>query len=162
MPTEIELRVIRTLSAIEVADNAAETIEAWGNEAVTALCEIALGSFAGARNKVRTNAAGLLGSMRHPQARETLQMLVKDPNPDVSIRAIRATGRQQNTDAVKDLSLLLKKPDLSALFAAEVVSALKAIDSLEARGALQTYSTADPGQYPHRASPLVSSYLKGG
>ena len=123
MPTEIELRVIRTLSAIEVADNAAETIEAWGNEAVTALCEIALGSFAGARNKVRTNAAGLLGSMRHPQARETLQMLVKDPNPDVSIRAIRATGRQQNTDAVKDLSLLLKKPDLSALFAAEVVSA---------------------------------------
>ena len=66
MPTENEIRVLRLLSAIEISPNAGATIEGWGNEAVTVLCEAALGSYPGLRQKVRTNAVSVLGSMSHP------------------------------------------------------------------------------------------------
>ena len=109
MPTEIETRVMKVLTAIEIPPDVAQKIQSWGNEAVTVVCEAALGSYPGLRMKVRTNAVALLGHMTHPQAIETIQVLVNDPNSDVSIRAMRAAGRQKNEQVIDKLGQVLKK-----------------------------------------------------
>ena len=93
MPSETEAAVLKMLSAIEISPALARRIERQGNEAVTALCEIALGVPPGLRMKVRTNATALLDKVDHPQARETLELLLSDPNEGVRIRALRAAGR---------------------------------------------------------------------
>src|SRR3712207_8910994 len=103
MPTETESRVISVLTSIEVPSNAAQTIGSWGNEAVTVVCEAALGTYPGFRPKVRYNAVALLGQMNHPQATETIPLLINEPDPDVSIRAMRAAGRQKNERVVDAL-----------------------------------------------------------
>ena len=97
--------------------------------------------------------------MVHPQARETVQLLVKDADPDVSIRALRSAAGQRNHDAVAAIAKLLQSQGLSALVAAEAVEALSIIDTPEARAALQQYETADPTTYPHRGDNLVNEFL---
>ena len=160
MPTEDEVRVMRLLGSIEIDNNAGKVIEGWGNDAVTVLCEAALGTYPGVRLKLRTNAVALLGNMSHPQAKETIHLLVSDPNPDVSIRAMRAAGMQRNTMVVGDLGRLLSKSDLSVVVAAEVVKALTEIGTPEARSALDTYAAVSSDEYAHRRSPLVLKYLE--
>ena len=44
MPTANEIRVLKLLSAIEIPPTAGQTIQSWGNEAVTIVCEAALGA----------------------------------------------------------------------------------------------------------------------
>src|SRR4051812_2793796 len=121
MPTENEIRVMTLLSSIELTSDAGSVVEKWGNDAVTVLCETALGTYSGIRRKVRTNAVAMLGGMKHPQAHETVLMLLNDDNPDISIRAMRAAGEQQNDAAVATLKTLMHSRDLSPLLAAEVV-----------------------------------------
>lgn len=158
MPTEAETRVMQILSAIEVPPAAADLIESLGTEAVTVVCEAALGSYPGIREKVRTNAVSLLGMIDHPQARETVPLLVNDPNPDVAIRAMRAAGAQRNDDVVPRLDRLLSRPDAPPLLAAEAVKALIAVDSTAARASLTTYAEADSPP-AHRDSALVRRIL---
>lgn len=160
MPTENEIRVMEILNAIEVPAAAGPAIEGRGNDAVTVLCEAALGTYAGIRFNVRTNAVFLLGALTHPQAMETVQLLIVDPDPDVSVHAMRAAGRQKNSAAVAQLDALLKRRDLPPLLAAEAVDALSAIDSREAQSVLKTYAAASPDEYPHRGSVVVRHSLK--
>jgi len=161
MATQAETEVLRLLSAIEVEpEDAAKAVLDLGDEAVTVLCEAALGSFPGLRAKVRTNAVALLGWVKHPQAQEATRLLIRDPNPDVSIRALRAVGRQKNSTITHDLGRMLQNASLPPLVAAEVVKALIAIDSPESRKALSAYDIADPKALPHRGSELVAAYLQ--
>lgn len=159
MPTPIEVRVLKILSAIEIDPSTAQTIENLGNEAVTVVCEIALGSYPGLRLKVRTNAVALLGWMTHPQAVETIPLLINDSNSDVSIRAMRAAGRQKNEQVISKLDEILKKTESLPLIAAEAVKALISINSVEARTSLSEYSTTDGLKYPHRNSTVVKGIL---
>lgn len=160
MPTEMEIRVLEVLSAIEIPSGAAREIESWGNEAVTVVCEAALGTYPGLRSKVRYNAVSLLGKMDHPQARETIPLLINDPDPDVAIRAMRAAGRQNSTEGVGRLGEVLQRKNAAPLLAAEAVKALAAIDSSQARTALEEYTGASPDALPHRASPAVQAVLQ--
>jgi HEAT repeat protein len=147
------------LTAIELKRSAAKRIQQLGNEAVTALCEIALGMHPGLKPKVRTNATALLDSVDHPQARETLQLLVTDDNPDVRIRALRGVGRARFDGATPQLAAMLRRPETQPLIAAEAVKALAAIDSAPARAALSAYQdTRDPALL-HRHSTTVMSVL---
>jgi len=162
MATEAETTVLRLLSEIELNGAAAAAkIMALGNEGVTVLCDIALGSFPGLRPKLRLNAVAMLDEVNHPQARETLHLLVRDTNPDVSIRAVRALGRLRDPDVVAALSQSLRQPTLPPIVAAETVRALTQIDSPDARNALTAYEAADPGALPHRAAPAVGEQLRG-
>jgi HEAT repeat protein len=162
MPTEDEKRVLNLLSAVDYAPGTdpGKLIESWGTGAVTVACEAALGSYPGLRLKVRTNAVAALGTIDHPQAREAVTLLVKEPLADLRIRALRAAGAQKNTSVVGDLAVMLQSPSLESLIAVEVVKALLAIDTPEARSALQAYRTATADQLPHRGNALVSSYLE--
>ena len=160
MPTENEIRVLRLLSAIEISPNAGATIEGWGNEAVTVLCEAALGSYPGLRQKVRTNAVSVLGSMSHPQTAESLRMLVKDSSPDVAIRAMRAAGVQKNEGVIPDLKLNLNDPATQPLLAAEAVKGLVAINTTEAQEALSQYLASSASSLPHRGSEVVGAVVK--
>lgn len=159
MPTETELQVLKLLTAIELTPATAQRIESMGTEAVTVLCEVALGTYPGLRTKVRTNATGLLGWMTHPQAAETLQLLVDDADPDVRLHAFRAVGRKGDDGAVDSLARVLGAPDTSALMAAEAVKALTAINSPRARQAVTTYEQASPAGHPHRSSAVVRDVL---
>jgi len=159
MATKDEIRVMEVLNAVEVPAAAGPAIERWGNNAVTILCEVALGTYAGIRFKVRTNAVALLGTLTHPQAMESVQLLIADRDDDVSIYAMRAAGRQKNPAAVAQLDTRLKRRDLPPLLAAEAVNALSAIDSREARNVLKTYAAASPEEYPHRGSAVVRESL---
>jgi hypothetical protein len=166
MPTEIETSVINLLSATDYAPGTdpGKLIESWGNEAVTVACEIASGAYPGLRKKIRTNAVDALPTIDRPQARETVQLLVKDTDADISIRsirALRAAASQKNANAVGAMANLLKSASLPPLVAAETVAALIAIDSSEARQALQQYESADPIAYPHRGNDLVKQFLSG-
>ena len=134
-------------------------IQTLGNDAVTVLCDVALGTFPGLRPKVRTNAVALLGWVDHPQAAETLRLLVGDVNPDVKARALRAVGRKRDDVVVDDLGRMLREEALPPVIAAEVVKALLAIDSAAARVTLAEYEAADASRYPHRAAPVVRTYL---
>jgi HEAT repeat protein len=160
MPTETESRVMSVLTSIEVPSNAAQTIGSWGNDAVTVVCEAALGTYPGFRPKVRYNAVALLGQMSHPQATETIPLLINEPDPDVSIRAMRAAGRQKNERVVDALEQLLKKGESPPLLAAEAVSTLSAIRSPKAQAILDAYTAAGPDAYPHRGSAVVADVLE--
>jgi len=159
MPTETEVRVMKILTAIEITPAAAEKIKTMGSEAVTVVAEAALGTYPGLRLKVRTNAVGLLGWVDHPQAAETLALLVNDPNPDVAIRAIRATGRRRDEGVVSKLAQILTNPSSTPILAAEAVKALRAIGSAAAMAALSTYEASSPQQTAHRGSAVVRDVL---
>lgn len=162
MPTENEIRVMKILSAIDIPPAAAKKIEEWGNEAVTVVCEVALGTYPGLRMKVRTNAAALLGWMDHPQARETVTLLVNDPNPDVAIRGMRAAGRQKNEQAVEKLGQIVKKPESPPLLAAEALKALMTVDSARAKAFVDQYAAATPDAVPHRAASVIHDVFSRG
>ena len=159
MATDIEVRVMGLLSAIEVPDNVAELIEGLGTEAVTVACEAALGSYPGIRLKVRTNAAAAVGRMTHPQARETLAMLVTDESADVAIRAIRAAGRQRDDRLVGAVGSVLQRAATDPLVADEAVRALRTIGSEAANQQIAEYVAAAPERVPHRASALLRRAL---
>ena len=160
MPTEIESRVLEALSAIEIEPELARLIEEWGNEAVTVVCEAALGTYVGLRPKIRTNAIVLLGHMSHPQARETVPMLVNDSDRDVAIYAMRAAGRQRNEAVTEKLGRVLEASDSAPLLAAEAFNALTQIGSSAARSHVEAYSAASPEHLPHRASAAVNAVLR--
>src|SRR5262249_40633403 len=111
------------------------------------------------RPKVRTNAVALLGPMTHPQARETLQLLITDPNPEVASRAMRGAGRQKNEQVVSTLGALLHSAEVTPLMAAEAAKALIAIDSPAARAHVDAYVAASPNDLPHRGSAVVEGIL---
>jgi HEAT repeat protein len=161
MATEAEAAVLRLLSAIEFdSAPAAAAILNFGNEGVTVLCDAALGTYPGLRPKVRLNAVALLDAVAHPQARETLRLLVRDADPDVSIRAVRAAARLRDEASVAEMARVLRQPELPPLVAAETVRALAAINSADARRALGDYEAADPARYPHRAAAVVNEQLR--
>jgi HEAT repeat protein len=161
MATEIEVRVMNVLRAIEIPSKAASKIQSWGNEAVTALCDAALGTYPNLRKKVRANAAALVGQMDHPQAIETLPLLITDSNPDVAIRAIRAAARRKHEPAVERLRQILTNSDASPLVAAEAVQALITIDSASARKQLEAFEAATPERNRLRGNPVVERVLRG-
>lgn len=160
MATEIETRVLAALSAVEVPPETAAVIEGWGTEAITVTCDVALGDYPGIERRVRTNAVALLGWMAHPQAHETVAMLLNDPNPNVAARALRAAGRQGDASHVAAIAGTLRRPELTAVLAAEAVDALSKIGSAEAVAALATYQQASEAQLPHRGSEVVGTYLR--
>lgn len=159
MPTEAEVRVMTMLSGIEVPRTAGDAIAALGNEAVTVVCEAALGAYAGVRDKVRTNAVSVLGGIDHPQAKETIALLVTDDEPDIAVRAMRSAAAQGNAIAVPRLDDVLRRPASSPILAAEAVSALRAIDTPAARESLERYRAATDGAPAHRQSPVVREML---
>jgi HEAT repeat protein len=159
MPTPAEVRVLELLTAIDTRpETLAAQVLALGNPGVTALCEAALGTYPGLREKVRTNAIALLGWIPHPQAAETLVLLVTDPNPDLASRALRASARAGLTEAIQPIDALLRRPGTPPLVAAEAVKALARIDSPEAAAVLATYVE---GAVPttHRTSSVVQQVL---
>lgn len=160
MPDETVVKVMEILSAIEIPPGAAQHIEEMGNEAVTVVCEVALGSYPGLRLKVRTNAVALLGSMTHPQAIETTSLLVNDDNPDVAIRALRSAGMQKNNNVVDKIGQMLKRPNSSPLLAAEGVKALLTIDTAKSRSVLEGYENQNPQALPHRGSHVVQDIIR--
>jgi len=119
-----------------------------------------LGMYPGLRLKVRTNAAALLGWIDHPQAAETLLLLVNDPNQDVAIRAVRAAGRQKKDVAVEKLGQLLTQPSTSPILAAEASKALIAIGTARAQNVLQSYENTAVDNVPHRQSAVVRDVLQ--
>lgn len=159
MPTEIEKKIIKALSAIEISPKLAGDIEAMGNEAVTVLCETALGIYPGLRQKIRSNAVAILGWMTHPQARETVELLINDPDRDISIRAMRSAGRQKNDNTIAQLALVLNKTDTDPLIAAEAVQSLISNGSANAKAALDQYASKSSQALPHRGNALVQQLL---
>ncbi|MDQ3956747.1 MAG: HEAT repeat domain-containing protein, partial [Actinomycetota bacterium] len=110
MPTPIETRVFKLLSAIEVPRRTAKVIENMGTEAVTVVSDAALGTYPDLRPKVRSTAVTVLGGMSHPQAREALLLLIHDPHPNLQIRAMRAAGRQKNATAGEKIAQVITNP----------------------------------------------------
>jgi len=161
MPTENEERVLDLLSAVDYVPglDPGKLIQSWGRDAVTVACEVALGSYPGLQRKVRTNAVAVLETITEPQALETVTLLVKSPDSDVSIRALRAAAGQKNASVVKSIAQMVQSPSLEPLVAVEAVKALAAVDSADARTVLKAYAEADPEKFPHRANALVGSYL---
>ena len=161
MPTENEERVLDLLSATDHVPGVdlGKLIQSWGRDAVTVACEVALGTYPALQKKVRTNAVAVLETITESQALETVTLLVKSPDSDVSIRALRAAAGQKNTSVVKSIAQMVQSPSLEPLIAVEAVKALAAIDSADARSVLKAYAEADPERFPHRANALVASYL---
>jgi hypothetical protein len=159
MPDETVVKVMKILSAIEIPPSAAEVIEAMGNDAVTVVCEVALGSYPGLREKVRTNAVGLLRWMSHPQAIETTALLVNDADPDIAIRALRAAGLQKNDNVVDKIGQMLNKPAANPLIVAEGLKALLAIDSAKSKSVFESYEKETPNKVPHRATPVIQDII---
>ena len=159
MPDETVVKVMKILSAIEIPPSAAQVVEQMGHQAVTVVCEVALGSYPGLRQKVRTNAVSLLGWMTRPQAVETTALLVNDPNPDIAIRALRAAGRQKNDNVVDKIGQMLNKPAANPLIVAEGLKALLAIDSSKSKSVFEGYEKESPNKVPHRATPLVQEII---
>ena len=162
MSTEMETRVMQLLSAIEIPENAAEHVQSLGNEAVTVICEAALGSYPGIRPKMRANAVVLAGRMSHPQALETIALLVSDPDPGIAIRAMRAAGRKRSAGLVEKIARVLDQPMSGALLAAEALDALLQIDTPEAQLRVKAYEAASATDLPHRRSPPVEYTLREG
>lgn len=159
MATEIETQVLVALSAIEVPPETASVIAEWGNEAVTTACDVALGDYPGLEPRVRANAVALLGWMDPPQARETIALLLTDPDPDISARALRAVAHQRDAGAVPAVAALLERADLSPILAAEAVDALGKVGSPDAMEALKVYADAGTDELPHRGSEVVAEFL---
>jgi len=162
MPTEIESRMFQLLRAIEIERDAPQYIESLGNEAVTVICEAALGSYPGIRPKMRANAVVLAGRMNHPQALETIALLVSDPDPGIAIRAMRAAGRKRSAGLVEKIARVLDQPMSGALLAAEALDALLQIDTPEAQLRVKAYEAASATDLPHRRSPAVEYTLREG
>jgi hypothetical protein len=162
MPTEMESRMFQLLRAIEIEDDAPQYIESLGNEAVTVICEAALGSYPGIRPKMRANAVVLVGRMSHPQALETIALLVSDPDPGIAVRAMRAAGRKRSAGLVEKIARVLDQPMSGALLAAEALDALLQIDTPEAQHRVKAYEAASPTDLPHRRSPPVEYTLREG
>lgn len=162
MPTEMESRIFQLLRATEIERDAPQYIESLGNEAVTIICEAALGSYPGIRPKMRANAVLLAGGMDHPQALETIALLVSDSDPGIAIRAMRAAGRKRSTGLVEKIGRVLDQPMSSALLAAEALDALLQIDTPEAHLRVQAYEAACETDLPHRRSPPVEYTLREG
>jgi hypothetical protein len=159
MPDETVVRLMKILSAIEIPPSAAQVVEEMGNDAVTVVCEVALGSYPGLRQKVRTNAVALLGWMTHQQAIETTALLVNDTNSDIAIRALRAAGQQKNGNVVDKIGQMLNKPGANPLIVAEGLKALLAIDSSKSKSVFEGYEKESPNKIPHRATPLVQDII---
>lgn len=162
MATETERRVLGMLGAIEPPPDAAEQIEAMGPEAVNVACEAALGTYVELRPKIRTNAAAIVGRMTSEQARETLALLVTDPDEDVAIRALRAVGRRDEPELAQRAGLVLRRADASPILAAEAVNALAATPARDAaREVLQEYRRMEgEGAPAHRRHALVEQALQ--
>jgi hypothetical protein len=160
MPTEIESRMLQLLSALEIERDAPQYIESLGDEAVTVICEAALGSYPGIRPKMRANAVLLAGRMSHPQALETIALLVSDPAPEIAIRAMRAAGRKRSAGLVETIGRVLDQPISGALLAAEALDALLHIDTPEARLRVKAYEAVNAADLPHRRSPAVEYTLR--
>jgi HEAT repeat protein len=159
MLSETEAAVLRVLTAIELGPSTARAIEKLGPEAITALCEIALGTMPGLRKKARTNAVAMLGHIDQPQVRETLLLLVKDGDTGVSIRAMRASGKLKLDEVTPELATMLTKPGTPPLLAAEAVNALAAIDSTTSRAAVESYRKVQDERLSHRSSVTVTDAL---
>jgi HEAT repeat protein len=144
MPTEIEVRVMRLLSHIEIPADAPARIERMGTEAVTVVCEAALGTLDGVRKGIRHNAAAIVGRMQHEQAVETLVLLINDASPDVSLRAIRAVRRRRLEHVIPQIDTLLSSPSTPPVLAGEAVRALEALDTDDARRVLDGYRARHP------------------
>ncbi|MCB1676727.1 MAG: HEAT repeat domain-containing protein [Halioglobus sp.] len=160
MPIEIETRVMQLLSAIDGAYESIHAIEAMGSEAVTVVCEAALGSYPGIPSRSRKSAAALVGRLNHPQAQETLALLVRDSDPDIAIRAIRASGRNRRDDLVNDLGEMLSDGATPTLVAAEALKALAATGSPEAMEQIERYRRGDAKASAHRLSNVVRSVFR--
>jgi HEAT repeat protein len=158
MPTPVETRVLRLLTAIDAdPTDVARTVLELGTPAVTVLCDVALATFPGMRQKVRTNAVALLGWVEHPQANETLRLLVADPDPDVASRAMRAVGRRLDA-AVPNIATVLGREETEPRVAAEAVKALRGLESAQANGALARYVDGE-GAPSHRRSTVVQQVI---
>jgi hypothetical protein len=160
MPSEIEVRVMRLLSAVELPPGAAPRIERMGTEAVTVVCEAALGTYVGQRAAIRHHAAALVGRMAHVQAVETLALLLESDDPGVARRALRAVRRRDRRDLVPHVQALLDRDDTPPGLAAEAVLTLAAVDSDPARAALAAYRGRDAAAPPHRRAPVVRRALE--
>ena len=160
MATPIEVRVMEMLSAIEVPANAAEQIGAMGTEAVTVVCEAALGSYPGLRFKVRTNAASMVAKLDHPQAAETLSLLINDASADIAVRALRGVARRHAAQYVPEIAKVLRLSSTEPHAAAEAIQTLRSLGTPEARGVLEAYASAAVEQVPHRGSPVVRKVLE--
>jgi HEAT repeat protein len=159
MPTPIETWVLDMLSAVEVPLDAAEQIERAGPEAVNVVCEAALGTYVGLRPKVRTNAAWVVGRMTAEQARDTLMLLVTDPDDGVAIRAIRAAGRLQIPELDARVALALERDEADPLLVVEAVAALAG--SPTERQALQRYVDSTGSAAPaHRRNAAVERAIR--
>jgi HEAT repeat protein len=158
MPTPTEIRVMRLLTVIDAAPtDMARGVMAEGTAGVTVVCEAALASYPGLREKVRMNAIALLGWLDHPQARETAVLLVEDPDRDAAIRAIRSVGRQHDDQSVPALQRILTQKSTDPIVAAEAVKALASVGSERAASVLGTYRKAN--EIGHRGSAVVREVL---
>jgi hypothetical protein len=160
MPTEMESRTLQLLRAIEINRDSASYIESLGHEAVTVVCEAALGSYPGIRPKMRANAVTLAGKMNHPQALETTELLVSDPDANMAIRAVRAAGRKRSAGLVNKIARVLDQPFSDTLLVAEALNALLQIDTPEARLRVKAYEGANAADLPHRRSRAVEHTLR--
>jgi HEAT repeat protein len=160
MPSSAEIQVMRMLSAIDGALDSAAAIEAMGSEAVTVVCEAALGSYPGLPSRGRKNAVALLGRLSHPQATETLPLLIHDADADIAIRAMRAAGRTGNKAVVADLADMLADGAVSALIAAEALKALAANGSAAAMKIVDGYRKLPLRTMKHRRSNVVRSVFR--
>jgi hypothetical protein len=158
MTDEIEAKVSEILRALDVDERMGALIERWGNEAVTLVCSIALGSDAGVDPRSRCRAVFLLGGMQHVQAIETVALLVTSPVDVVAVNAIRAAARQRSEPAVERLAILLRRQDTPPIHAVEAVHALRAIGSASAARALEQYSSGE-SSVRHRKDPVVEAAL---
>jgi hypothetical protein len=154
-----EQQVLQLLHAYELDAGTAQAIEQLGPEAVTVLAEAALGAYPDLRPKARQNAVYLLGVVQHPQAAETVALLVDEDDPAIAIRALRAARRQRNEAVVGTLARMLTSPNLTPVVAAETVATLDAIGSEAARTAIVGYAEATSSELPHRGSRIVAQYL---
>lgn len=158
MPTPTEVRVMRLLTVIDAAPtDAARSVMAEGTAGVTVVCEAALASYPGLREKVRMNAIALLGWLDHPQARETALLLLDDPDRDAAVRAMRSVGRQHDDGSVAALERVLTQESTDPIIAAEAVKALASMGGDRAASVLGKYRRAtEPG---HRGSAVVREVL---
>lgn len=163
MPTPIETEVMRLLTSVDArpADLAARIMEL-GTPAVTVVCEAALGSYPGIRNKTRTNAVALLGWLPHPQAAEAVVMLVGNEDPDVASRAMRAAGRSANEAAIERIAAVLSRPETSPILAAEGVRSLATVGTPAANAVLESYRQAGEDILQHRGAAVVRTALEKG
>lgn len=159
MFTESQTKVLQMLGAVELPRGSAARIEALGNDAVTLLCDAALGSFVGIAAGQRHRAAFLVGCLSHPQALETLPLLVGSDAPGVARRALRALRRRQRVDAVLQIQALLDQDGTPPTLAAEAILTLAALNAEPARAVIAGYERRAPAPGSHRGAAVVRRAL---